>query len=126
MLQRCENPQHHKWHRYGGRGITVCERWHSYENFLSDMGPRPDGMSIERENNNGNYEPGNCSWATPIEQASNRSTNLFVDASGQRATASAASRLLGSNRSTVARRMRSGWTEQQAVNTPIGIRKENA
>lgn len=73
MRQRCQNPRHEKWPDYGERGIQVCNRWQYFANFYTDLGPRPDlGYSIDRIDNDGNYEPGNCRWATPLEQRHNQ------------------------------------------------------
>lgn len=73
MRQRCNNQNSNWYHRYGGRGILCCERWNSFQNFLIDMGERPNGMTLDRYPDiNGNYEPGNCRWATPKQQADNK------------------------------------------------------
>ena len=67
MKQRCTNPSNKNWKHYGERGITVCERWSKFSNFLADMGEAPKGMQIDRIDNDGNYEPSNCRWVTPKE-----------------------------------------------------------
>lgn len=112
MIQRCK-PEGDP--NYGGRGIRVCERWHGFENFLFDMGPRPPGMTIERIDNDGNYEPGNCRWATQKEQAANTRRNVFVDHDGERLHLSEWSRRTGLCASTIAYRLRRGLPPSAAL-----------
>ena len=76
MKARCRNPKTHGSELYLGRGITVCSRWQAFENFLADMGERPVGMTLDRKDPDGNYEPGNCQWATPRQQQQNRRDRL--------------------------------------------------
>lgn len=79
MIQRCTNPKRDSWHLYGGRGVKVCDRWREFENFALDMGPRPHGTSIDRIDPNGDYEPNNCRWATPKEQAANKRKKIVTN-----------------------------------------------
>lgn len=76
MKSRCYNKQAHNYKYWGGRGIRVCPQWEKFENFLADMGPRPKGTTLDRVNNDGNYEPSNCRWATSLEQNNNRRDNV--------------------------------------------------
>lgn len=108
MRQRCTNPKSTKWHRYGGRGISVCERWMTFENFHADMGDPPKGTSIDRINNDGNYEPGNCQWSPPYIQARNTSRNILVDYDGRSQTISEWSRETGVDDGTLSYRLRKG------------------
>jgi hypothetical protein len=78
MMTRCENPKASQYERYGGRGILLCDRWHAFENFLADMGECAPDRSLERIDNNGNYEPANCRWATKVEQCRNRASSRPV------------------------------------------------
>lgn len=119
MRRRCRDPDEPN---YGGRGIRVCDRWESsFANFLADMGPRPSPQhSIDRyPNNNGNYEPGNCRWATMREQSNNRRTSLRITAAGETRTAAEWDRMRGFASGTVWKRMHAGWSAERAVTTPL-------
>jgi len=83
MHDRCTYECETRWADYGGRGITFCERWNSFENFYLDMGEAPAGMSLDRIDSNGLYEPSNCRWATPKQQARNTRRNVFVQVNGE-------------------------------------------
>ncbi len=122
MLARCLTPSMGKtYEKYGGAGISVCAEWRSFATFLADMGECPsDGHSIDRyPNQSGNYEPGNCRWATLIEQQNNRKSNRVVEIDGQTKTVSQWSRIYGIRPLTAIERMRRGWPEQAAITTPL-------
>ncbi len=111
MRERCDpnNVHPHAKIYYSGRGITVCDRWSSFENFLEDMGVCPEGTSIDRIDNDGNYEPGNCRWATKKEQARNKRTNLLVTLNGETLCAAEWAERSGLKYGTIIRRIRAGW-----------------
>lgn len=120
MRQRCRDPRRKHYPYYGGRGIRVCPQWDaSFESFMKDMGPRPAGASIERIDNNGNYEPANCRWATPKEQARNRTVTRYVTVDGVREPLNVWADRLGVASDTLIHRLSYGWTEEQTVKTPI-------
>lgn len=120
MLTRCNNPADANRHNYGGRGIRVCDRWRTdFAAFLADMGERPsDDHSIDRIDVNGNYEPGNCRWATPTEQANNTRTNRLITIDGTTHTMAEWARLMGVRDCVPMNRIRRGWSEQDAVLQP--------
>lgn len=110
MRQRVNNPRNKFFKDYGGRGIRVCDRWQtSFASFLTDMGPKPDGFSIERNDNDGHYEPGNCRWASPSEQAKNRRSSVFYEVHGLRMTMTDWARHLRVNLGVLRNRLRHGW-----------------
>lgn len=123
MKDRCLNLNNPRYSSYGGRGITVCERWIKFEGFLEDMGEKPQGRSLDRVDNNRGYSKENCRWATPIEQQCNTRFNKRIEFNGEKLTLSQWSRRLGStNDWFVGNRLKLGWTPEEAVSTPI--RKE--
>ncbi len=125
MRIRCFNPNHRYYVRYGGRGISVCKQWDSsFESFLGDMGEKPSPKhSLDRIDNDGNYEPTNCRWATPLEQSNNRSSLVWITANGETHTQTQWSLKLGGVSTLVGSRLSTGWTKEQAVLTPVGERR---
>lgn len=123
-VRRCTNQEHPKWEYYGGRGITVCERWlHSFENFLADMGPKPTSKhTIERRDNAGNYEPPpQCYWATRKEQANNRRSNRQITINGRTKTLQQWADATGVSRDLILSRLRLGLTPEDAIGKPVGF-----
>jgi len=118
MIERCTRPAHHAWSNYGGRGIEVCERWRSFEAFLADMGERPVGKTLDRyPNRDGNYEPGNCRWATWAEQRSNSRQNHMLTFRGEECTLTEWSRRVDIGKSTIRQRLLKGWSVEAALTT---------
>lgn len=118
MKSRCLNPKAPNYKDYGGRGITVCERWlDSFENFLADMGPKPSPEhSLDRyPDNDGNYEPGNCRWADGVQQSSNKRSNHLVMVDGEAMTVTEAARRKGANIVLVRSRIKRGWSIERAL-----------
>jgi hypothetical protein len=117
MHKRCYNPKSNKWHRYGARGIKVCKRWRLFANFLADMGERPLGKTLDRRDNNGNYEKNNCRWATPKQQGRNSSKNRKVDYKGKTFnTLIELAEYTGVAYVTLRMRLQRGFTIEQAAN----------
>ncbi len=116
MKQRCEDPKHTAYDRYGGRGIYVCTRWsESFLNFLEDMGERPEDTSLDRIDNDGPYEPGNCRWATYTEQQRNRRNNRVITLDGQRKFAAQIAKDNGIESVKFWRRLHEGWTVEESA-----------
>lgn len=124
MKERCLNSNTWNYAEYGGRGITICQRWlESFENFLTDMGECPDGMTLDRfPNNDGHYEPGNCRWATGSEQQNNKRTTRIIFALGRAMTLADWSKETGLSVDLIRNRIDGhGWTEEKALTTPRKI-----
>lgn len=116
MIDRCRNKNTPEYKNYGGRGIKVCDRWLDFKNFLSDMGMRPSNeVSIDRIDNNGDYEPGNCRWATRAQQSVNKRTNVFFEYGGMRMTKSQWCDFLEFRRHMVENHLRRGKTFAETI-----------
>lgn len=120
MIARCHNPKNKSYPNYGGRGITVCKRWHILENFLTDMGKRPSGKQLDRIDNSGNYEPSNCRWATRRQQQNNTRKNALVTYKGVTLTVSQWSRRVSIDAPILWNRIYLyGWSIRKALYTPV-------
>lgn len=111
MIRRCDNAADKN---YGGRGIKVCDRWRSFDNFLADMGEKPAGLTLERDDVNGDYEPGNCRWASMRVQTRNKRTNVKLD----EVVLTDAAQALGLTHSAISVRLKRGWSLERAMTTP--------
>lgn len=120
MKTRCTNRRRAAYKNYGGRGIKICARWLSFEQFLEDMGRRPRaGLTIERINNNGDYEPGNCRWATRREQNGNSRQNVHLKFKGERKTVTEWGAALGVKAATIRARLVAGWNTRAALTVAV-------
>ena len=125
MRQRCSNPNSPKYYLYGGRGVKVCERWNDFKLFLEDMEPGyVSGLSIDRIDVNGNYEPSNCRWATAKEQANNTRQNAQIEYKNQVYTLAEASEKFGINAETIAYRIKAGWSVEDALTKASRIKNK--
>ena len=116
MKDRCSNPNNPAFKNYGERGIVVCESWvNSFNNFISDMGHKPYGMTLERINNNDGYSHGNCKWATYYEQGKNKRNNVFITFDGVTLTISEWARKTGISKSAIRHRINRGWSKNRAL-----------
>lgn len=120
MKNRCTRPSDKQWKNYGGRGIKICQKWHKFSGFLEDMGIRPEGTTLDRIDNDGNYDPQNCRWADIKSQRRNRSDNRIVQYFGKMMPLVSACESAGLPYDTVRTRLdRYGWTESEALSKPV-------
>jgi hypothetical protein len=118
MLERCTNPKHISYYLYGGRGIQVCHRWKKFENFLTDMGEKPNGKSIDRIDGNFGYNLANCRWATCVEQNSNARSNRWIETPRGRLTITEVASIVGCTYNTIQSRLNRGFTGEKLFAPP--------
>jgi hypothetical protein len=124
VLSRCRNPKDAWYHRYGGRGITVCDRWLDFANFFADVGERPKGMTLDRIDNNKGYHPDNVRWATHKQQTETREPHdRLLTAFGKTRTVTEWAKRLGITPGVIHMRLHRGWPVEQAVFLPKGSRR---
>lgn len=126
MKQRCMNPNNPAYHRYGGAGIKLCERWFLFENFYADMGDRPPGMSLDRIDNAKGYSPENCRWATNAQQVRNSKRAVFVTFNGVSLCISDWCKKTGITYGVFKARRKNGWSLERALLTPPRKQVNNA
>lgn len=124
MRERCNNEGYERYAAYGGRGIVVCDRWSSFENFYLDMGDKPTpAHTIDRIDNDGPYSPENCRWATRAEQRRNMRSSVYIEYGGRRLLLMDLAAELGLSRSNIYSRLRLGWTLERAITVPVRRRR---
>lgn len=123
MMARCYHPGNHKYPRYGGRGISVCKRWHNFPCFLEDMGLRPAGATLDRIDNDANYSPENCRWASSREQNRNRSDNRMIKYDGVTKSLPEWADEYGIKRTTLKMRLDRGWPIYRALSQKVQERR---
>ena len=123
---RCTNSNDKDYKNYGGRGISFCERWSGdggFERFLEDMGPRPDGHTLDRKDTNGNYEPSNCRWATEVSQQRNRRSNKLVTYNGKTQPLISWTEELGISYDVSLARLKNGWSVESTFERPVAHKR---
>lgn len=120
MIFRCTNPNAANFERYGGRGITICERWRKFANFYADMGSRPTGYQLDRINNDGPYSPENCRWVTPEINGINKRDTVWLTWNGKTLSVPEWSKQTGLSQSLIHKRRRRGWPVEQIFTLPKG------
>lgn len=126
MQQRCKSATHASFPNYGGRGITVDPRWDDILIFIADMGERPEGCTLDRIDNDANYGPDNCRWATAVEQQNNQRGNVLITHEGITRTAEQWNQALGFPSGIIHNRLRHGWSVEDALSRPVRHRPQQA